>query len=459
MAGIDANTARWLDEGAAMADRLDPLPVRERMPPGELDPAVLQGPEDFVALALSRSPILRAAEAKVRRLEERVPQVESLDDPMLRVAPVGEMAETAAGRVGVMTSLSQKLPLPAKLDARGRIAEQRAAQARAELERARVQLAADVRRAYWSHVLTVRTIKTTLENRAVLEQFRDVADAQYRSGIRAQQDVLRAAVELGSVDTELARLAQMRDTAAAMLRRLLNAPPSMVIPEPAPITSGTIAGERDDLLAKASRTNPALRAKAERIGQFEAQQRLAELNRWPDLTLSLSYNFVGRTGIAPSQTGDDQWWIGLGINLPIWQDKLDAAEREAMFGRLEASSALAAEHDRVLFDVDDALLRVASQQEVFRLLRTQVIPDSRAAVEASSNAYRTGTGDFLDLLDNWRKLLAQEVLEHRVATGLEQALADLTQAVGDESPATTPPTENTRTETHPDDISPEGETE
>ncbi|MBK7403468.1 MAG: hypothetical protein IPJ41_02245 [Phycisphaerales bacterium] len=37
------------------------------------------------------------------------------------------------------------------------------------------------------------------------------------------------------------------------------------------------------------------------------------------------------------------------------------------------------------------------------------------------------------LIDNWRKLLAQQVLEHEVDSGLEQALADLARAVGDES--------------------------
>ncbi|MBK7403467.1 MAG: TolC family protein [Phycisphaerales bacterium] len=319
MRAIDADHARWLDEGDSISARLERLPTETSATPTDIDPASLQGPEDYVQLALARSPAIRAAEARVAMLRERVPQAESLEDPMLMVAPIGEMAETGAGQVGAMTSLSQKLPLGDKLDVRGQIAEREAGQARADLARARVDLAGDVRRAYWAYVLSGRTIRTTLESRALFVQFRDVADAQYRSGEREQQDVLRAAAELGSIDTELARMTQQRDSAAAALRRFIAAPRDLVLPEPNAVASERVAARREELIERASRINPSLRAGAERLGQFEARQRLAHLERWPDLTLSLSYNFVSNEGLAPSRTGDDQWWVGLGVNLPIWR--------------------------------------------------------------------------------------------------------------------------------------------
>lgn len=389
-----------------------------------------QTAEEYVSLALSRNPAIRSAEAKVRRLLERAPQARSLEDPMLMVAPVGEMADTAAGQVGVMTSLSQRIPLTSKLDARGRVAELEAAQAEAELQQVKLQVAADTRRTYWTFFFVSRAIQTTEQSRELLAQLRDVADAQFRAGQRNQQDVLRAAAELGNLDTELTVLRQRRDTAAAMLRQLIDAPPSQPIGEPQPTEGDEVVVKRDALLAHASQTNPSLRRISERMAQFEEQQRFAKLNRWPDLTVSLSYNLVDDEGLSPVANGDDQWWVGFGINLPIWAEKYDAAEREAVFGRLEAASELAAERNRVSFRVEDALLRLESQREVLRLLREQVIPDASAAVEAAASTYRTGSGDFLVLVDNWRKLLSYQVMEHQVVANVEQALADLQQAVG-----------------------------
>lgn len=413
---------RWRShDGEASADA-GAIDVRE---PGQLRTA-----EDYVKLALLRHPAIRSAEAKVRRLHERAPQLRSLDDPMLTVVPVGEMAETAAGQVAVMTTLSQRLPLTSKLEVRGRVAELDAAQAQAELEQTRLQVAADTRRAYWSLYFAVRAMETTEKSRSLLAQMRDVADAQYRTGRRNQQDVLRATAELGSLEAELAALQQRRETAEAMLRQLIDAPASQPIETPQVVKEDEIILKRDALLARAAEDNPAIQRVSKRIAQFEAQQRLAELNRVPDLTVSLSYNIVEDRGLSRVANGDDQWWVGFGFNLPIWAEKYDAAEREALFGRLEAASELAAERNRITFQVEDAVARLEAQREVLRLLRQRVIPDAVSAVEAAAAGYRAGTGDFLMLVDNWRKLLSYQLMEHRALADLEQALADLERAVG-----------------------------
>src|SRR5690606_30017871 len=100
---------------------------------------------EYIRLALTRNPSIQAAEARVRRLAQRSARARSLDDPMLMVSPIGEMAQTASGEVTVMTTLSQRLPLPGKLEARARIAELETAQAEAELEQVRLQVVGDVR--------------------------------------------------------------------------------------------------------------------------------------------------------------------------------------------------------------------------------------------------------------------------------------------------------------------------
>ncbi|HUX02786.1 MAG TPA: TolC family protein, partial [Phycisphaerae bacterium] len=154
------------------------------------------GAKDYVRMALERNPAIRSAQRKVDRLLARVPQARSLDDPMLMVAPLGEMAETAAGQVGTMTGISQKFPLPAKLDARGQIAYQEAAMAMQELASVRLGVMADTRRAYWAYYFATRAIETTNASRNLLSQFRQIAEAKYIAGVAVQQDVLRASVEL-----------------------------------------------------------------------------------------------------------------------------------------------------------------------------------------------------------------------------------------------------------------------
>lgn len=388
------------------------------------------GIERYVLAALDRNPSIGAAERRVERLGARVPQVTSLDDPRLQVAPFGEMAETAAGQVGVMTGVSQKLPLPGKLATRGNIAEQDVAMALADLRQTRLRVVADTRRAYWSYYFTTRALETTRRSRALLDQFKQIAEAEYRAGNRSQPDVLRASTELSEVDGELITLTQRQGAARSMLNQLMDRPVDAPLPEPAVVQLEQVNAGLDALLDRAARNNPAVAKLRERIEQYRQRRKLARLNRWPDLTVSANYNVVDDEGLARSATGDDQWWFGFGLNLPIWVGKREAAEREAQQGMLEGVADLTAERNRIAFKVREAYLKVEAQQKLAVLFRDTIVPQARQTVEASQSGYRAGSVDFLTLTDNWRKLLNFELMQHRALAEMEQAVADLERAVG-----------------------------
>jgi outer membrane protein TolC len=388
------------------------------------------GPVDYVALALQRNPAIVAAQRRIERLAARIPQVTTLDDPMLQVAPVGEMAETAAGQVGVMTGISQKLPFPGKLSTRGEIVAQEVAQAAAELEQTKLNVIADVHRAYWSYYFAARGIEVTQQTRDLLRQFREIADTRFRAGQASQADVLRASVELSNLDNELITLGQRQTTAAAMLNSLLDRPVTAALPAPKTAQLNPVDLRLEALLLQAAAANPELERIRHRIEAEHQRQRLARLQRYPDLTVSANYNFVDEEGLAPMANGKDQWWIGFGINLPIWFDRYGAAEREALRGRQEAIADLGAAQNRIAFRVQDALVRVETQQRQVQLFRDVIIPQARQTLDASRAGYQAGRVDFLTLVDNWRRLLSYELLYHQNLSQLEKDFAELEQVVG-----------------------------
>ena len=388
------------------------------------------GPARYVSIAMRRNPAIRAAKRRVERLAARVPQAESLRDPKLQVAPIGDMTETAAGQTGLMTSVHQTLPLPGKRRARGRVAARDVGMARQQLGRARRRVAGDVRRAYWKYYRTVRSIEVTNKNRRLLRRLKQAAQAKYKAGTASQEDVLRAATELSSLDNKLATLRQQKQSAQALLNRLMDRPVTGALPEPGKVRFKKASYDRDKLLKQAGLAHPRIIKARERIEKFRAQRKLANLNRWPDLTVSVHYNAVEDEGLSPVATGEDAWWLGLGFNLPIWQTKLDAAEREAVQGRLEAAAELARARNTVAFHVHDALSRFRAQQDQVALFKSNILPQARQAVRASMSSYRAGKEPFLTVIDNWRRLLQFELAYHNALAQLEQAFADLKQQVG-----------------------------
>jgi outer membrane protein TolC len=329
-----------------------------------------------------------------------------------------------------MTGVSQRIPFPGKLDGRGRIAEQDVAMARADLQQTRLQVIADTRRAYWSLYFAARAIETTRDSRSLLAQFKQIAEAQYRAGSRSQADVLRASVELSNLDNELILLVQRQSSATSMLNQLLDRPIDEPLPEPRAVSPRQLNEDLDFLLASAANENPAIRKIHDRIQQYRERHAIARLNRWPDVTVSASYNIIESRGLSMAANGDDQWWFGFGVNLPIWNAKYDAAEREAFEGMMEGVSELTATQNRIAFQVQDAYLRANAQQDVVELFRDVIIPQARQTVDASASGYRAGAVDFLTLIDNWRKRLGFDLMYHRAVADAEQAIADLERAVG-----------------------------
>ncbi|HET6921739.1 MAG TPA: TolC family protein, partial [Anaeromyxobacteraceae bacterium] len=138
---------------------LAPASAPAQAPGAEPDPVL----DRLVREALEARPELRQARSLLRAAEERVPQVGRLPDPTLALGiqndgfqsiQIGKM-ETSYWQV----MLTQPLPWPGKLGLRADAAELEARAAGASLERVRLSVEADVRRAYLDLLLSRDRLK------------------------------------------------------------------------------------------------------------------------------------------------------------------------------------------------------------------------------------------------------------------------------------------------------------
>lgn len=412
---------------ARLLDRLDPaspLSAPDEPPPADA------GPEEYVRLALARSPALAAARQRVLRLRERVAQVTAPPDPMLEVTPIGEMDKTVAGEVMVMTGLSQTIPYPGRLAAAGRIADQESLIAARELRQAEVELAGEVRRAYWGLYAAERSIERTARARDALTQIREAALARYRAGQGTQADVLLAGVELAEVEQRLVELRADRESAAALLNSMLDRAPDAPTPVAARAEPATLDRSLSDLSADAARLNPRLAALREEVELARRRRHAAHLERFPDLTATFSYNLVDADAMIPGSSGDDQWSIGVGINLPLFRQGRAAAEREATRGILETAARVAQEQNRIAYRLREALSRLAAQRDQIALLDESILPQARQALESSRAAYASGVAEFTGVIENWNRILSLELMRERLVADTHASVASLAEAIG-----------------------------
>ncbi len=171
-----------------------PAVAQETAPLGP-EPAL----EALVAEALAQNPDVRALGEALDSARARPEQAQALPDPMVSVLYVndgwspslGEMPMTTLGFMG-----SQTLPWPGKRARREELAARDAVPASERLERQRLTVAAGVRRAFWGLVLAEESLGVLREQAEVWKEAEGVARARYAVGQGAQQDVLRAQVEI-----------------------------------------------------------------------------------------------------------------------------------------------------------------------------------------------------------------------------------------------------------------------
>src|SRR5262249_40120082 len=150
----------------------------------------------YIRLALAQNRTVRAAWLNVQALQFRIPQVTSLDDPVVSntVFPIPSVAPqySLMGYMPYGALLAQQFPWCGTLRLRGRAAEQDVKVALFELAAAQLDVVANVKRAYQDLAFAQRAEAILRENRTLATEFVTLASERYRTGGATQTDVLRS---------------------------------------------------------------------------------------------------------------------------------------------------------------------------------------------------------------------------------------------------------------------------
>ena len=382
--------------------------------------------QELIDLALAANPDLQAADARWRMNQEKVPQAESLEDPVLSLAlnnyPVDTLEGDRTPMTGRVLRLSQKFPFPGKLALRGEIAQQQAEWYRASYHDARLQLARMVKEAYYNLYFYDRAIRVIERNIALLDDFIRLTETKYKVGTGLQQDVLKAQVERSKLMDRLFTLRQQRQSTQANLNSLLDRPTGTPIPLPEDLEKQTVEMPLEELQEKSRTERPMYAAYSSLVDKFQAEKQLAKKNFLPDFNVGAAYT-VRRENMVDD--GTDFVGLEFSLNLPVYRQKRHAAVAEAESGERMAMQQYFNFRNQVHFRIHDAYVRMEKNRDLVRLYRTGIIPQANQSYQAALSAYQVGKVDFLSLLDSLLTLYRYEVEYYRVFSDYEGDIARL----------------------------------
>lgn len=397
--------------------------------------APFPGPVDWkplVGYALANNPEIQAARWRARALGAQVPQAASLPDPQLVTTVFLEEIQTAAGPQEMAMSLSQKLPWFGKQALRSEVAYHQAMAAYAELAATELSVVEQVKRAYFDVYYLQRAIDETRRLRPRLEDVITVVRSRYETNAPGVglESVLQAEIELSKLQTDLIRFEQDKAKAQAQLVAVLHLAPAARIEPAAELDRSEPAQKASLLIGLAESVQPELVARRREYCRDRSSIDLACRDYWPDVTVGLNYNEIGSSGLSPVANGRDAFSIGVGVNLPIYHKRLDAAVREARYQAASSARRYSSARDRLRSEIQTLYAQFEEHDRVLKVLESEIVPRAAQALELSVESYRTGRREFQQMIDAYRTLLQYRIDLHRREALREQALASLERAVG-----------------------------
>ena len=388
--------------------------------------------EALVQYAMANNPEIQAVRYKAAALGARVPQVKSLPDPQLLTVAFLEEIQTAAGPQEVAMTLAQKFPWFGKLGLRSQVAYQNSMAAYARVTTTELKVVEQVKKAYFDVYFVQNAIVETKRLEQPLRDVVEISRARFEASTArvGMESVLQTQVELARLETTLIGLEESLIDAQARLAGVLHLSPHTRIEAEADVGRTNLAHTAETLVGLIERCQPELAAWRREISRDRSSIDLACREYWPDVTLGLSWYEMGDRGISPVANGRDAYSLAVGVNLPIYRKRLDAAVREARYKTSASTRRYQAARDQFQAEVDGLYARFREQDRVLKILETRIIPPAEQTLELSTESYRTGRLEFQQLIDAYRTLLGVRIDYHKRTAIREQVIASLERAVG-----------------------------
>lgn len=387
--------------------------------------------DDLISYALTHNPEIRTASLTHQAALERVPQATAWPNPELNLRYFAEEVQTRVGPQEYAFGLSQPLPWPRRLKLQGEMASLSATSMAAEIDVAKNHLVAEITRLWYELSLLTRSVAIMQAHRDLVVSFEGVTKSRYATGTLSHPDVIRASIELGNVENQLASLKDRRSPLVAALNSLLHRPPNASLPDPPSLESHRLEKDEQELLNTLMNENPSLRALNFKAASAEARLKYAHTASLPKLAVGLDYTLIG-SAMALGNQGGGQNPISANfrITLPLSRERYRAEQREARASLDAIRARQSTERNRLRASAISLLYELRDLRRELVLLQTHLLPKAKEALITLQRAYSSGTASFSELIEALRVQLDLELGQARALASHGQTRARLDELLG-----------------------------
>jgi len=360
-------------------------------------------------------PEYRAMRAEADAAREAVGAAAALPDPELRLELMDiHDADLRPDEVGTTKyTIEQRLPLWGKRQLRRETATSAHTAATARAAQTLAELRAQLRIAFSEYYAASAELAINEATRTLFVRALRSASERQANGLAPQQDLIRAQTEQSALLIEAQTLHGRIDRARIALNALTGQPLDAPLAPPATLpASADFDSSSERVMSSEAINAPAIEIVDQELQQRRGEHRLADRERYPDLTV----------GISPVQTGSrfETWELMLGVTLPL-HGGARARERtqQALYVAAEERQRATVLAVRTAAASARANYQAARQTE--HLITTQLLPEVRLGYRSALAGYGNAQLDFDAVVT--AALQIRNAERQRIDAAVEQQLA------------------------------------
>ena len=401
--------------------------------------AVLDGPADYLAVALDHSASVRAAWERWQAAERQVAVAGGLPEPTLSFAAFVQSVETRVGPQVGKVSLQQTIPWPGRTAAATDAATADARVARQGFEVAVLWVRHQVLDAYWALWLLRANRDVHVSHLAVLDDLSSTVRARVEVGEASLSDLQQVDLARARLAEDIASMEAAEHAAVATLRATLGLRSAEQLPTPLDPPDATLPTEDRSLLVARALAHPVLSQAQARVEGADARLRGRQAERLPGLAVGADWILTApMTEAGTEQGGQDAVAVGVGLQLPIWQRRyasgISAAEASARAARADARG----QADLAVSQLDATLAQVRDQARRVRVTDGTLLPQAEATYAALLGSWAVGEASVAQVLLAEKDLLELRIDGDRARVAHARAWAALDAICGVELPRQSP---------------------
>lgn len=354
---------------------------------------------------------LKALHQKTLQYKSRISQDSSLPDPKVKLGlnnvPVSKPSFNESDMTSKEIGIYQMFPFFGKLSAKERIAILEYEKAVAMYRFYQSYYLHAVRSYFFEIAYLKEYVKIIEETKKYLTILLEIQKSRSTAGIGMVSDVLKISVELSKLDEEIIKVNTAIAETESTIAYLLGDSNGEKKNYSADIdyTSITIHNQPNtDVSEKVLSENPELQLLSLQIQMDEEWVNLKQKDLYPDVEIGVSY--MQRDNTPQGAARDDMFSVMATFNIPAWfTSKNIPAIQEMNIKKGQSEAELNDKKNEITFALSTISINTEKWKQLHELYSKHVIPHLETMLQTDIAYYRTGTTEFMKLMDTIRMLL------------------------------------------------------